>query len=350
MKSQKLATYIVVVFALLLFLPQSISAESGQKVGQLASVAPEADNSDDEKSANVPAVGGSSAKEKADEYFRAGKKDPLQYKEALAAYLRYLNGPGGQDAEAWSHAAMSAARLGEPVLSANAYRNAARLYRTGLEASLCISSANFEANVHDPCLQSALETCRLYPGEPRAFLLLGYCHHKYGEYKEAIAAYSDALKKGGASITSRLPEELAGPPAAPRIYALRAQCYYKIGDFRTSIDDCTKVIELRPANVQAREARAEALIKLNDYEHAAADLEKAVQLKSNRARTYKQLGLCQMQLGKNSEAQASLTKAIEIFPKYAEAFELRSKALENLGMAAASQTDARKALKLGLIE
>lgn len=313
-------------------LPPRSTADAAHQLGQAAKVS-------------------SSYKERADRLLAEGPTGRPKYNEAFSDYQQYLNHGGGADADAWYHAALCAARLGRRKLSVDDFNHAANLYGTKLNGYLSRCDANLETQDRDRALQSVSDACRLFPNEFRTYWRLGYFHHKYGEYKEAIAAYTTALQKqamGTANDDSTLLEELPGRPTLARLYGLRAECFYKTANYNAAIADCTKYIELRPKSSAALEARAEALIKLDDYAGAERDLEQAVELKTQRPRTYKQLGLCQVKLAKYNKAQTNLSKAVELFPKYAEAYELRGKVMEKLGNQLAAARDSTKAIGLGL--
>ncbi len=115
------------------------------------------------------------------------------------------------------------------------------------------------------------------PPSLEAVLALGKQHFDRKDFKEAIAAYSSAIKK---------------KPDCAEAYHRRGASLFNVGKLQEALVDFDKAVELAPKNAELRRHRALPLMHLRQYDKAIADLEDAVRLNpADQAACKKLLGL-----------------------------------------------------------
>jgi tetratricopeptide (TPR) repeat protein len=130
-------------------------------------------------------------------------------------------------------------------------------------------------------------------------------HAKKGEYDQAIADYTKAIKKWGGK---------------DYLYYNRSLSYKGKKDYDKAILDLTEALRLNPQYVEAYSARADAYDKKADYVKALADYDRAIRLKPDKASFYYDRAGVYKRSGDNDKAIADYDEYIRRDPKYAFAY------------------------------
>ena len=163
------------------------------------------------------------------------------------------------------------------------------------------------------------------------YFLWGYVRHELGDYKGAIAHYTQA-------IYHKL--DSAG------VYALRGLAKHQLEQYTAAITDYNEAIILEPNYAEAYNNRGHARFRLGQYVVAIVDYDRAIKLKPNYAEAYSNRGIALGNLGQNLAAVADFDKAITQKPDHAEAYFGRGMAKTMLGQLYGAINDFEKALQL----
>ena len=159
----------------------------------------------------------------------------------------------------------------------------------------------------------------------------GDTHYDAGRYKEAITAYSWAI---------RLDSQDA------RVYFNRGNAYVDLEEYEQAIADYTSAIALDSKYVDAYFNRGEAYTDLEEYEQAIADYTSVIALDSKYALAYSGRGLTYNVLEEYEQAIADYTSAIALDPKYALAYSGRGLTYNGLNDYRRAIQDYDQALQL----
>lgn len=144
-------------------------------------------------------------------------------------------------------------------------------------------------------LQTIFET--LTPGHALYYSGRGDDHLKSGNYDQAIAEYTEAIRLD---------------PTLSTIYYNRGLAYSYQGDYDHAISDYSQVITLNPDDEAAYFERGYNLAASGDYEGALADYSRFIQLNPGDAYAYNNRGLIYEELGLMDEAILDFEKVLEI--------------------------------------
>jgi len=163
--------------------------------------------------------------------------------------------------------------------------------------------------------------------EPWTYASSGEANYKNGNYDQAIADYTQAIRL---------------KPDYTYFYSDRAEVYMKKGDYDKAIADYTEAIRLHKKDeylYQPYEKRAKAYMKKGDYDNAIADYTEAMQL--SKFTYYCERAEAYMKKGDYNQAHADIDKELKRYPKSQEAKDLDAE-LKKLEEAARKEA-ARKA-------
>ncbi|GBE91636.1 tetratricopeptide repeat protein [Nostoc cycadae] len=156
------------------------------------------------------------------------------------------------------------------------------------------------------------QALKLHPNDAEIYYQRGLSYYQLGDYAEAIADYSQAIK---INLNDA------------KFYIKRGLAHYQLGDYTAAIDDYTQAIRLNPNMAVAYKNRADARSHLGDNQGAIEDYTQALKINPNYAITYKNRGMSRYFLG----YQQSFTKAIKMNPHDAIAYKNRGNARADIG-------------------
>ena len=154
---------------------------------------------------------------------------------------------------------------------------------------------------------------------------------KAGNYKEAIEAFTKAIKRD---------------PRNAKVFYYRGFSYYKLGDNRQAIQDLTKAIELKQDNSDAYNLRGLSYKNLGDNQQAIQDYSMAIGLNANNAGAFYNRGIAYFKFGNYQQAIQDFTKVMELKPIDSSAFNGLGLSYYNLGNYKQAIQDYDKAIKL----
>jgi tetratricopeptide (TPR) repeat protein len=136
--------------------------------------------------------------------------------------------------------------------------------------------------------------------DPRPEFWKGLVLAKQGKYRQAITAYSSALRLYGGYTMARNNRGLA---------------YLATGEVDFAVADFDEVIRQEPDNASAYYKRAIALGRRGDVREAVASYTDSIRLDGKFAPAYYNRGLLHRRLGNAQQADADLAKARELDPQ-----------------------------------
>ncbi|MDE0397348.1 MAG: tetratricopeptide repeat protein [Candidatus Poribacteria bacterium] len=129
------------------------------------------------------------------------------------------------------------------------------------------------------------------------------------------------------------------PTISAETYFQWGNAKYKLGDYKGAIADYTDAILLKPNYVYAYGYRGNGKYKLGQYSDAIADFDIVIRLKPDSAIAYNNRGIAKYDLGKHFAAISDYDIAIRLKPKYADVYINRGLAKERLGQHVAAISD-----------
>jgi tetratricopeptide (TPR) repeat protein len=151
----------------------------------------------------------------------------------------------------------------------------------------------------------------------------GISLHKVGCYKEAQAAYKQALKIA---------------PNNSQLLRLYGLSYYQQGAFNKAIDIYNLALKIQPSNAEAWRNLGLAFKSIENYEKAIEAYQNAIRWRRDYAEAFRNLGNLFIEINRIDEACAAYEEALRLKPNYAEAYT-------NLGMALAKQEKIEEAIE-----
>ncbi len=182
---------------------------------------------------------------------------------------------------------------------------------------------------------------RLVPAKPLSkgkqsisadtYFIRGYVNGELGDYKGAIAAYTQAI---------RLKPDFA------LAYYGRGNAKGRLGQHFAAIADFDTAIRLKPDDADAYNNRGNAKGRLGQHFAAISDYDTAIRLKPDYAAAYNNRGNAKGRLGQHFAAIADYDTAIRLKPDDAGVYVNRGNAKDNIGQHVAAITDFDTAIRL----
>ena len=197
------------------------------------------------------------------------------------------------------------------------------------------------------------------------YFVRGYMNHELGNYDDAIAAYTQAIRLKPDDAAAYLNRGLAKgelgdhfaaitdfdtairlKPDDAYAYYNRGNAKHQLGQQRAAITDYDTAIRLKPNYAYAYLNRGLAKGELGDHFAAITDYDMAIRLKPDYALAYLNRGVAKAGLGQHFVAIADIDTAIRLKPDYAAAYLYRGFAKHKLGRRRAAITDYDTAIRL----
>ena len=166
------------------------------------------------------------------------------------------------------------------------------------------------------------------------YLIRGYEKAELGDYKGAIASYTQAIRLD-------LSDNLLSIA-----YHNRGLAKSKLGQHRAAISDYDTAIRLKPDYADAYYNRGLAKSKLGQHRAAISDYDTAIRLKPDSADAYINRGIAKADLGQHFAAISDYDTAIRLKPDSALAYYNRGNAKADLGQHFAAISDYDTAIRL----
>lgn len=132
----------------------------------------------------------------------------------------------------------------------------------------------------------------------QSFLDRGREQARQGNYQDAIAAFSEAIKNN---------------PYLVEAYYRRGLAYFKLGNFHGAVFDYTEALKIDRDRMEFYYARAFVRLELKNFSGALEDIQAAIRLNPNYAPAYQLKGTIEQKLVMRQAAIFSLKKAAELY-------------------------------------
>jgi tetratricopeptide (TPR) repeat protein len=186
-------------------------------------------------------------------------------------------------------------------------------------------------NRYDDAIKEFTEALKADPAIQDAMLRRGICWYYKDEYSLAQADFDEAA---GANNND------------PRPLTWKGMTLVKLGQIRDAVSAYSEALRYDSRYAPAHINRGLANISLREYGKAVADFDQAIRSTPDDASLFYKRGVAQGALGDFRSAVKSYTEAIRINPKYADAYSNRSAAYQRLGDSAKAQSDATRSQEL----
>ena len=183
-------------------------------------------------------------------------------------------------------------------------------------------------------LLKQVEPVKPFPGgtiSAETYFHRGYVNGELGNYDDAIAAYTQAIRL---------------KPDNAHAYYNRGNAKRKLGQHRAAITDYDTAIRLQPDYASAYNNRGNVKAELGEHIAAIADFDTAIRLKPDDAAAYYNRGISKANLGEQLTAIADYDLAISLKLDYAGAYFNRGCAKHDLGQHRAAIADYDTAIRL----
>jgi Mlc titration factor MtfA (ptsG expression regulator)/Tfp pilus assembly protein PilF len=160
-------------------------------------------------------------------------------------------------------------------------------------------------------------------------------HDEAGSYNQAIADYSEAIRRA---------------PDFARAYRDRGAAYAARGEHGKAIADLTRALQLDPNDDNALLWRAHVRCEARQYEKALRDLSRAIRLCPHRPDGHRKRGLVYLGRQEYDRAIADLSEAVRLDPSDAESYLARAEAFEGKGKMDEAERDRAAARRSPLPE
>jgi tetratricopeptide (TPR) repeat protein len=209
------------------------------------------------------------------------------------------------------------------------------------------------------------DTVAKRPGNPRAWLGLGWEKNLAGEYDEALQCLDRALELPGDDALAysdrgvvyqnlrRYGEALSDFNRAVALkqnfadaYNNRCSLYIATGRFQLAVDDGDHAIGLEPSNPRPYNNRGLALAGMRRYEEALHDYDRALALAPNLYETCFNRALALAAMGRDELALRDYSRSIALKPQVAELYRGRALTYARLNRSAEALKDFDRAIAL----
>jgi tetratricopeptide (TPR) repeat protein len=143
-----------------------------------------------------------------------------------------------------------------------------------------------------------------------------------------------------------LTQTIAIDPTNAIAYRSRGQIYRRYGDYIDATADFSEAIRLGQTNAIVFLERGEAYTGEKDYDRALTDLDRAIQLDPSNARTYDRRGLAYFRKGNMDAAITNYTEAIRLDPNLSATHCNRASAYRHKGLYSEAIADYDSAIRL----
>ena len=188
-----------------------------------------------------------------------------------------------------------------------------------------------ELGDYDDAIAAYTQAIRLKPDHATTYLNRGFAKSKIGRHRAAITDYDTAIRL---------------KPNYADAYYNRGLAKNKLGQHRAAIADYDTAIRLQPDGASAYLNRGVAKADLGEHFAAITDYDTAIRLKPDYAKAYYNRGLAKRKLGQHRAAIADYDTAIRLQPDDADAYVYRGFAKDGLGEHFAAITDYDTAIRL----
>jgi len=224
---------------------------------------------------------------------------------------------------------------GEERLGKKDYEHAIELFQKALtldpknaEAAFFIGDANISLKRYDAAITALKQATNINPQSATAYSLLGTAFRLNRQDKEAVDAYSTALKLGakdqywneGWEKNTRdylQKSQSALDPNSQKTaqdYFDEGMNYFGAKKYREAVESLTKATKAKPDYAAAFTPLGIAYIQLEMYEEAIAPLREAIRLDPSRGLSHGALGQAYLNLGLNKDAAAEFKEAARLEP------------------------------------
>ena len=163
------------------------------------------------------------------------------------------------------------------------------------------------------------------------YFKLGYKKYEQKDYREAIVAYTEAIKIN---------------PNYAAAYNNRGLARYDLGNKQGAIADYNQAIKFNPNYALAYNNRGVARYDLGNKQGAIDDYNQAIKINPNYDLAYYNRGIVRDDLGDKQGAIDDYNQAIKINPNYAKAYHRRGIVRDDLGDKPGAIRDLQQAVKL----
>ena len=171
-------------------------------------------------------------------------------------------------------------------------------------------------------------------------------YHGFGVQNLNFAIPSNYLKTLLARSGTVKPFSQQNQSISAKTYLYRGYDKYKLGDYKGAIADYTQAIRLNPDYALAYYSRGIAKRNLGQYFAAIADYNTVIRLNPDHANAYYSRGNVKSDLGQDSAAISDYNTAIRLKPDDAYTYYSRGNAKSNLGQYSAAISDYDMAIRL----
>jgi len=148
---------------------------------------------------------------------------------------------------------------------------------------------------------------------------------------EALARFNDAIRASPDYIDA---------------YVGRAAARRNMGQYELSIEDCNKIIQLRPDEPRGHNCRGFGYMHLNQYQRAVGDFDEAIRLNPNFAIAYENRGNAYSNLQQYERAIQDYSEVIRLRPRDGPAYARRATAYRTLKEYKKAAQDYTEAIRL----
>lgn len=126
----------------------------------------------------------------------------------------------------------------------------------------------------------------------------GLQKYKAGNYKEAIADFTEAIRLN---------------PNVAEVYVARGNAFFDQGDKQAALKDYNRGLRINPKYAAAYVERGNARDDLGDRKGAIEDYNQAIGLNANLAEAYDNRAVTHIRMGNKAAALADLQKAAQLY-------------------------------------